>query len=283
MRIFLLTAFAMIPLAANSVLNRMAIAGGHINAVDFGTLRLFAGAAALVMLCLIFRGGVRLSGSGRVLGVSSLLLYMYGFSFAYNALDAGLGALILFGVVQITMFTGALIAGEDLHSGRWAGAGLALAGLVWLLWPGETAQISLWHGLLMSAAGVGWGLYSLIGRTSGDALSATAANFVIAAPLGLLVGWVLPADPGAVAGMSGTGIALAFLSGAVTSGMGYALWYSILPHIASSVAAVAQLTVPVLALCGGIIFLGEALTLHFVIASLLVLGGVAISVLPRVR
>ena len=280
MRIFLLTAFAMLPLAANSVLNRMAIAGGHIGAVDFGTLRLFAGAVALALLCLLFRRGLRLGGKGRTLGVISLLLYMYGFSFAYNALDAGLGALILFGVVQITMFIGALVAGEALHSGRWVGAGLAFGGLIWLLWPGQDAEISLYHGVLMAAAGIGWGLYSLIGRTSGDAMMSTAANFIIAAPLGLLLGWVLPAQ-GEIIAISGPGVALAVASGAVTSGMGYALWYSILPHIASSVAAVAQLTVPILALIGGMIFLDEALTMRFVIACLLVLGGVAISVLPR--
>ncbi len=280
MRLFVLTAFTMIPLAANSVLNRMAIAGGHIDATSFGTIRILAGAVALAGLCLILRGGLRLGGPGRVVGTLTLVLYMYGFSLAYYDLDAGLGALILFGVVQITMFVGALILKEPMPPRRWIGAALAFAGLAWLLWPGSGAAVSLWHGLSMAAAGVGWGIYSLVGRKSGDALQATAANFIFAAPLGVLIGFALPAPAEAIA-INNTGILLAVLSGAVTSGMGYALWYSILPRIAASVAAVAQLTVPVIALVGGMIFLGESLTWQFALASSLVLGGVAVSVVQR--
>ncbi|MEQ8902014.1 MAG: DMT family transporter [Roseovarius sp.] len=279
MRLFLLTALTMIAFAANSVLNRMALAGGSIDATSFGTIRLIAGAVMLAALCLFLRGGLHLRGPGRVAGVLALLVYMYGFSTAYTVLDAGLGALILFGVVQITMFAGGLVAREAMPSRRWIGATLAFAGLAWLLWPGAGPQISVPHGLMMAAAGVGWGIYSLTGRLNTDALQATAANFILAAPLGLLIGFALPLGPqGTLLGTEG--IILAIVSGAVTSGLGYALWYRVLPGLASSVAAVAQLTVPVIAMAGGMLFLGESLSLQFILASVLVLGGVAISVLP---
>ncbi len=282
MRLFLLTSVTMIAFAANSVLNRMAIAEGAIDAVSFGIIRLVSGAVMLAVLCLVLRGGLRFGGAGRIAGVASLLLYLYGFSTAYRGLDAGLGALILFGVVQITMFAGGLIKAEPMPVRRWIGAALALGGLAWLLWPGAGPQVSIVHGMLMAVAGVGWGIYSLAGRLSKDALQGTAANFILATPLGVVMGLALPsATPLEV---SGPGILLAVVCGAVTSGMGYALWYSVLPHLARSAAAVAQLTVPVIAMAGGMIFLGEALTGQFVLAAGLVLGGVAISVVrPKKR
>lgn len=271
----------MLAFAANSVLNRMALAGGHIGAGEFGTIRLFAGAAMLAALCAGLRGGLRLGGPGRITGILALLTYIYGFSLAYGALDAGLGALLLFGTVQITMFAGGLVQREAMPARRWIGAGLALAGLAWLLWPTGPAQVSPVHGLFMAAAGVGWGIYSLAGRKAGDALQATAANFILAAPPGLVIGFALPLEPVTIAL---PGVILAVLSGAVTSGMGYALWYTVLPKLPASVAAVAQLTVPVIAIAGGMLLLGEVLELKTLLASALVLGGVAVSVLaPRRR
>ncbi len=283
MRLFLLTSLTMIAFAANSVLNRMALAGGGIDAVSFGVIRLLSGAAVLALLCMVLRGGLRLGGAGRIAGVIALLVYFYGFSTAYRGLDAGLGALILFGVVQITMFTWGLVQAEPMPARRWFGAALAFSGLAWLLWPGGSTTVSLMHGLLMALAGVGWGVYSLAGKLSRDALQGTAANFILAAPIGALVGYVLPAVEPTV--LTTQGVVLAIVCGAVTSGMGYALWYSVLPSLASSVAAVAQLTVPVIAMAGGMIFLGEVLTLQFALASLLVLGGVALSVIrwPKQR
>ena len=283
MRLFLLTSLTMIAFAANSVLNRMALAGGGIDAVSFGVIRLLSGAAVLALLCMVLRGGLRLGGAGRIAGVIALLVYFYGFSTAYRGLDAGLGALILFGVVQITMFTWGLVQAEPMPARRWFGAALAFSGLAWLLWPGGSTSVSLVHGFLMALAGVGWGVYSLAGKLSRDALQGTAANFILAAPIGALVGYVLPAVEPTV--LTTQGVVLAIVCGAVTSGMGYALWYSVLPSLASSVAAVAQLTVPVIAMAGGMIFLGEVLTLQFALASLLVLGGVALSVIrwPKQR
>lgn len=280
MRVFVLTALTMVAFAANSLLNRAALTGGGIDPVSFGTIRLWAGAATLVVLAWALRGRVVLGGPGRLAGVVGLVLYIYGFSAAYVALDAGLGALILFGTVQVTMFGGSLLGGERPPVLRWVGAALAFGGLAWLLWPGGGVSLSPAHGAAMVLAGAGWGVYSLAGRKAQDPLLATAANFLLAAPLGVLLGVVLTAGPAAAA-PEVSGVVLALVSGAVTSGLGYALWYHVLPQLAGSVAAVAQLSVPVIAMAGGMVFLGEALTPEFAIAAVVVLGGVALSVLRR--
>ncbi|MCH9825176.1 MAG: DMT family transporter, partial [Alphaproteobacteria bacterium] len=194
-----------------------------------------------------------------------------GFSFAYLSLDAGLGALILFGGVQITMFAGALLRGESVPTMRWIGAGFAFAGLSFLMWPNGTAPVPLLGAGLMLGAALGWGIYSLLGAGAADPLGATARNFLWATPLGLLPAFFM------WDGMSPIGALLAVLSGAVTSGLGYALWYRVLPELPASVAAVAQLTVPVIALAGGIVFIGEEMTWRFLVAALMVLGGVVLS------
>jgi drug/metabolite transporter (DMT)-like permease len=271
MRLFVLTSATMVAFAANSILNRMALVGPGLDAAAFGSIRLIAGALTLAALvALAGRGGLR--AAVRPAPALFLLIYIYGFSFAYESLGAGAGALILFGAVQVTMFTGALAGGERPPALRWAGAGLALAGLGWLLWPSDLAVLSPIHGIMMAAAGIGWGLYSLAGRGSVDPLRSTAANFALAA---------VPALP--LAALTVTphvqGIALAVLSGAVTSGLGYALWYAVLPRLAPSTAAVAQLTVPVIALAGGALLLAEPLTPDVLLPAAVVLGGVALSVL----
>ena len=276
MRLFLLTALVMVAFAGNSVLNRAALIAGEIDPLQFAWIRAGSGALALAIMVLVRDRRLSVLGPHRVAGVGSLALYMIAFSVAYVSLDAGAGALILFGVVQVTMFAGAVLVREPIPVLRWVGAGLAFGGLVWLLWPGEAEQGSLLHGGLMVAAGIGWGIYSLVGRKSGEPLRATAANFILVAPICFAVLAVMPVAPDAVAASS-KGIWLAVVSGVVTSAMGYALWYTVLLKLASSVAAVAQLTVPVIALAGGILFLGEAVTVQFVIASVLVLGGVALS------
>ena len=282
MRLALLTLVTMIAFAANSVLNRLGVGGGQIGAAEFAGVRLLSGAAmllALVGLRAALRGGAIWPGRrGRLSGSLSLLAYLFGFSWAYSVLPAGAGALILFGMVQITMFAAAVLGGEAVPGRRWAGAGLAFGGLCLLLAPGGGAGLSLPHAAAMAVAGVGWGLYSVSGRGQADALGASAWNFALALPLGLGLG---------LAGSSGmgptpAGLWLAGLSGAVTSGLGYALWYRILPALGASRAAVAQLTVPLLAALGGILVLHEPLTLRFVLAAALVLGGVALAVLtPR--
>ena len=272
MRLLLLTALTMVAFAANSVLNRLALEGGAAGPASFAAIRLVAGAAMLALLAGWRSGGLRWrTGAG---GPAALALYVLGFSFAYVTLQTGVGALILFGGVQVTMFAGAVLGREAVPLRRWLGAGLSFAGLVYLMWPAGGTAPDLGGAALMAAAALGWGIYSLIGRGTRDPLAATAANFLWAVPAGVAV-WLFVRD-----GATAAGVALAVLSGALTSGLGYALWYTVLPALGATRAAVAQLTVPVIAIAGGIVFAGEALSLRVVLASALVLGGVAWSVMP---
>lgn len=259
--------------AANSVLNRMALTGDDPSGpAAFAALRLLTGAVALAVLVRLGGRGVPLALRARWRGTASLALYVLGFSFAYVTLDAGVGALILFGGVQITMFAGAILRGERPAPLRWVGAGVALCGLAWLLWPAGAAAPDLAGAALMAAAAFGWGVYSLIGRGARDALAETAGNFAVAAPLGLAV-WLAVGDT-----LTPPGLVLATLSGVVTSGLGYALWDHVLPRLDTSMAALSQLTVPVIAVIGGATLLGEDITLRLVLASALVIGGVALGV-----
>ena len=269
MRLIILVSITMLAFAANSILNRMALTESEAGAASFAALRLLSGALMLVAI-------VQMRGQANwrltnVAGPLSLLAYVIGFSFAYLSLDAGLGALILFGGVQITMFAGALLRGESVPTVRWIGAWFAFAGLSFLMWPNGTAPVPLLGAGLMLGAALGWGIYSLLGAGAADPLGATARNFLWATPLGLLPAFFM------WDGMSPIGALLAVLSGAVTSGLGYALWYRVLPELPASVAAVAQLTVPVIALAGGIVFIGEEMTWRFLVAALMVLGGVVLS------
>ncbi len=275
MRLLLLTALTMTAFAANSVLNRAAVGNFGMDAMSFGVVRLVSGALALGVLVALQKRGFALGGVGRGIAVGGLLAYIFGFSLAYRGLDAGLGALILFGVVQITMFGGAVAVREEMPRTRWLGAGLALAGLIWLLAPGAGGAVSVRHAAAMALAGLGWGIYSLQGRKEADATQATAMNFILAAPVAAVLAWVLSGQVVATSAWQGT--ALAVISGVITSGLGYALWYAILPGLGASRAAVAQLTVPVIAMAGGMMFLAEPLTLRFVCAAVLVIGGVLVS------
>ncbi len=277
MRLALVTAAVMVAFAANSILNRLALADAAIGPAAFAAIRAASGAAVLAGLVLAQKGRLRLAGRDRAAGALSLTLYLLGFTYAYVALDAGAGALILFGWVQIVMFAGAYLRGEPFGARRWAGGLVAFAGLVLLLLPGAESEVGLAGAALMMLAATGWGVYSLVGRGARDPLGATAANFVLATPICLAVPFLI-ADGTA---MTGWGIFLAILSGAVTSGLGYAVWYSVLPKLETTAAAVAQLTVPVIAVAGGMIFLSEDLTLRFAAAAVLVLGGVGISLVKR--
>lgn len=271
MRLVVLTALAMAAFAGNSLLNRLAVGGGHADAFGFAALRVAAG--ALVLLALVrMRGGAALPwrGPGRAGAVAGLAAYMLGFSAAYLALDAGTGALILFATVQVTMFAGALWAAEPLPPRRWLGAGLALGGLALLLWPGAGAVPAPGPALAMLVAGLGWGVYSLTGRRATDPLAATAANFALCLPVVLLPLAIWPPA------LDGAGVALAVLSGAVTSGLGYALWFAVLPALGAGRAAVAQLSVPVIAMAGGALLLAEPPALAAVLAAAVVLGGVGL-------
>ncbi len=278
MRLFAITAVVMAAFAANSILNRAAVGGGHAGPLDFAVLRVLSGVAVLAILA------ARRSGTGwvramRAVNVGALTLYLLAFSLAYLALPAGAGALILFAAVQITMFGGAVAGSEAIPARRWIGAGLALAGLAWMLLPG-TGGLAPGPGALMALAGIGWGVYSLRGRAGGPPLDTTAASFLGAVPFCALAWAVLP---GAGIGLDGTGIALALVSGGVTSGLGYALWYAIVPELGATRAAVAQLTVPVIAVAAGVVLLGEAVTPRLVLSCLLVVGGVGLGLAPGRR
>ena len=271
MRLILLTTLVMIAFAANSVLNRMALVGDATGPAAFALIRLGAGAVFLVVLASLRGGAIPWRAPLRLWGAATLALYVLGFSFAYVTLEAGTGALVLFGGVQITMFIGAVVAREQVPAARWIGAAVAFGGLLVLLWPQGGLVPDARGVALMAAAAVGWGVYSLLGRGGTNPLGATAANFALALPAGVLVFALLPDA------VTARGATLAVISGAITSGAGYALWYTVLPRLAASVAAVAQLSVPVIAASAGLVLLGEPLSVRFGVAAVLVLGGVVYS------
>ncbi|MCA8882574.1 MAG: DMT family transporter [Rhodobacteraceae bacterium] len=267
-----LVALTMLAFAANSLLNRAALLQPGMGPASFAALRVGAGAVVLAALVMSRGGPARLRARFNLGNAAALTAYMLGFSFAYVSLPAGLGALILFGGVQITMFAGGVLSGDAIPARRWLGAGVAFGGLVWLLWPGAASAPHPLGAGLMAVAAVGWGIYSLRGRGGSDPLATTAASFVLALIPALIV-VVLASD-----GVTLPGAALAMVSGAITSGLGYALWYSVLPRLPASSAAVVQLTVPVIAVAAGALLLAEPVTLRLVASAVLVLGGVALAV-----
>lgn len=266
------TTVALTAFAANSLLCRMALGESAMDAASFSTVRLASGAATLL---LIFRLSPRqrtATAAGDWLSATMLFSYMVTFSFAYISLSAGTGALILFGMVQATMLLWALRTGERPHLMEWAGLTLALGGLVYLVFPGLAAP-SAGGASLMAVAGISWGVYSLRGRGSHRALADTTFNFMRALPLALVVSLVALRH----SHLSLRGILLASLSGALASGLGYTCWYAALRHLTATRAAVVQLTVPVLAALGGIVFLAEEVSLRLALSMALILGGVALA------
>ena len=273
-RVFLFTALAMIAFAGNSLLCRAALKQTRIDAATFTLIRIVSGALCLGIIVQIRKGTLHNAGSW----LSALALFGYAalFSFAYLRLTAGTGALLLFGAVQATMIFWALRKGERLDAKQLMGLLLAVAGLVALVFPGLTAP-PLGAALLMLGAGIAWGVYSLRGKGGGDPLRATAGNFLHAVPLAVLLSLVMLRS----SNFDRAGIGYAVASGALASGIGYAIWYTALPALKASGAATVQLSVPVLAAAGGIALLGEPITLRFVIASIAVLGGIALVLFER--
>lgn len=274
MRLFLLTTATMIAFAANSVLNRLAISSGWADPGGFAVVRVLAGASMLALLVLAQGQTLPLRHRRRGLGAGALTLYMVGFSLAYLTLDAGLGALILFGVVQISMFSWSAATGASPTNRQMAGAAIAFGGLVCVLWPAGDFHVHAGGAGLMALAGIGWAAYTLAGRGEADALAATAANFVLALPL--TVGAILPFA--GLPEMTGRGVLLALVSGAVTSGLGYALWYRLVPALGPVRAAIVQLSAPVIAVLGGVLLLGETAPLRLFLGGAVLLGGIALSV-----
>jgi drug/metabolite transporter (DMT)-like permease len=275
MRLWLLVAAAMLAFAGNSVLCRLALRDGGIDAASFTTLRLVSGAVALWLIVRLRDGAC---AGGDMWSAFALFAYAAGFSFAYVSLPTGTGALLLFGAVQATMIGRGLMAGERLSPLQWCGLALALGGLTGLLLPGVSAP-PMAGALLMVVAGIAWGAYSLRGRGSGDATAKTAGNFLRAVPFALALSAVMLRD----ARVDAAGIACAVASGALTSGIGYAIWYTALPHLRAASAATVQLSVPALAAIAGIVLLGEPPTWRLALATLAILGGIALVVRAQSR
>lgn len=270
MRVVLATVAALVAFAANSLLCRAALGGQAADAASFTLVRLASGAAVLLLLCR-GAGGAR---GGSWPSAAALFAYAAGFSFAYLSLSAGVGALLLFGAVQVTMVGWGIARGERPTPSVWAGLVLALGGLVYLSLRGARVP-SPGGTALMLAAGAAWGIYSLRGRRSGPPLLATADNFRRAAPMAAAL-WVVLVLAGRFH-LSGVGAMLAVASGAITSGLGYVAWYAALPHLSAARAAVLQLSVPVIAAAGGVLLLGELLTARLVIAGTAILLGIALA------
>lgn len=270
-RTALLTTLAMLAFASNSLLCRVALRDTEIDAASFTSIRLASG--ALVLAVLLRTRGQRPTAAGSWPMAAMLFAYAVFFSFAYRDLTAATGALLLFGAVQLTMMAWGLFSGERLRGVRLLGVLAAIAGLVWLLLPGLSAPPP-GEAAMMLAAGAAWGVYSLLGRSAGEPIAATGGNFVrtipFAAALSLATASMASPDP--------TGVMYAVISGAVTSGLGYVLWYAALPMLAATSAATIQLSVPAIAAVAGAVLLAEPITWRLVLASAAILGGIALTI-----
>ncbi len=269
---FILTVLTLIAFAANSILCRMALKAEIIDPVSFTQIRLFSGVVFLAPFFYMRRAAILPIKRQDFRAAAALFVYAIAFSLAYVSLDAGAGALILFGMVQLTMIGAGIAGGLRPGALQWAGVALAFAGLIYLLAPGFTAP-PLAGAALMALAGVAWGAYSLLGRGEADPTGATARNFLLTLPLVLLLFLAtheMRIEP--------AGVALAVLSGAIASGAGYVIWYRALKGLTTVNASVVQLAVPAIAALGGVALLGEMLTLRLAIASVLILGGIYLSI-----
>jgi len=271
------TLFALAAFAANSVLSRLALGAGAIDAASYTVIRLFSGILVLAMVLLLSKKRAANRTGGSWTSGLALFLYAVTFSFAYTTLDTGTGALILFGAVQVTMILLSMFGGDRLRPAEWLGVLVAFGGFVYLVLPRVTTP-SFVGLVLMTAAGVSWGVYTLKGRGSPDPVADTAYNFIRTAPFILVLFLVSLGG----ARYSAAGIGYAALSGAVTSGLGYTVWYYALRGLNATRAAVVQLSVPVIAALGGVVWVGETISLRLALSGLLILGGILLVILgPR--
>ncbi len=282
-RTILLTAFALMAFAANSVFNRLALGSNAIDASSYVGIRLLSGAAALWLLNSLSKRHFRIVQRPfrthlipRFLPAFYLFAYGITFSFAYRSLNSGMGAFILFGTVQTTMLSMAVLKGERPHISEWLGLLVALGGLVYLVFPGLSAPDPL-GAVLMVVAGIAWAFYTLRGRGVKDPLETTALNFICTLPMVLVVFMFMMSKMH----LSTEGVVYAYLSGAVTSGMGYAIWYTALRGLTTTQAALLQLLVPILAALGGVVFLSENITMRLVGAGALIIMGVVLALLGK--
>lgn len=273
----ILTGLALIAFAANSVLCRLALGYEAIDAASFTVIRLLSGSLVLLLIIVsTTRNTASTSAKGSWTASFMLFVYAITFSYAYTSLDTGTGALILFGSVQITMILRSFISGTRLHITEWSGVIIAFAGFIYLVLP-EVSTPSATGFILMTLAGIAWGIYTLKGRASMNPLMDTAYNFFRTTPLVLLLAIYTMNN----INYSSEGIILALLSGGITSGIGYTIWYIALRGLSSTQAAVLQLSVPIIAALGGIIFVSEAITFRLVVSATIVLGGILIVVLGK--
>ena len=276
---FILLAFTLLAFAANSLLCRMALGGQLIDPVSFTTLRLGSGALALILISrLVAESETAQKTTGSWSSGFALFAYAAAFSLAYVSLSTGMGALILFGSVQVTMMGAALKSGEKPGPVQWVGLAAAMAGLTYLVLPGIAAP-DPFGAVLMCVSGIAWGVYSLRGKGVSAPVAMTAGNFARSAPMAIVASAVAFAS----IEMQPVGVLLAVTSGVVTSGLGYVLWYTTLRSLTTTQASVAQLTVPVIAAFGGVMFLAEEVTVRLMTASVLILGGVALAITRRKR
>lgn len=271
-----LVSVALVCFAANSLLCRSALGGSAIDAASFTTVRIGSGAITLLALSRLFSPGQARTSDSRWFSALCLFVYAATFSMAYTYLSAGTGALLLFAAVQVTMIVGGILEGERPRSFQWLGLATASLGVVYLVSPGLEAP-PLGGALLMTLAGIAWGLYSLHGRSIPYPLSGATASFVAAVPLALAFSFLSMQN----AQISTRGLLLSLLSGSIASGVGYFVWFAALRRLQATTAATVQLAVPVLAAAGGAVFLSESLTLRLAIASVVVLGGIALATFGR--
>lgn len=273
----LLTVAAMVAFAANSVLCRLALAESRIDPSTFSLVRVISGALILGIIAWL-RTGNKSARSGDWIASSMLFAYVAFFSFAYLSLSTGTGALILFGAVQLTMLGAGLVGGERFAPAAWIGTGIAAGGLFYLVSPGLTAPAPL-GAVLMALAGFAWGIYSLRGRGVVDPVATTASNFTRAVPFALALSLLTLHNTHA----DGVGLALAVVSGALSSGIGYVIWYAALRGLTAMRAASVQLSVPPIAAIGGALALAEPITTRLLVASIAILGGIAVVLATRER
>ena len=273
MKIFLLTTFALVCFALNSILCRLALKSDEIDAASFTSIRLLSGAVVLSIIWTFFGKKNAETKQGNWFSAFFLFAYAVCFSFAYINLTTATGALILFGSVQLTMIIFALIKGERPRILEWIGLIIALGGLIYLVFPGLTAP-PVFSSLLMSSAGIAWGFYTLRGKGSTNPLAETTGNFVRAVPMVLIVCVPFLAN----IHLSNKGILLAVLSGAIASGVGYSIWYAALKFHTTTRAAILQLAVPVIAAVGGVIFLSEEIAVRLILSAFLILGGIGLAI-----
>lgn len=273
MRVVVYTAFALTAFAFNSILCRLALRGEEADAIGFTAVRLISGAVTLILISYFFSKSKKNSKSGSWPSAFFLFAYAICFSWAYLDLTTGTGALILFSSVQLTMIVVSLVRGERPGIVEWLGLVIAAGGLVYLLLPGIESP-PLVAAALMAAAGIAWGFYTLRGKGSKDPIADTAGNFVRSVPMIAIVAVPFISQ----LHLSGRGLLLAVLSGAIASGIGYSFWYAALKYHTAFRAAVLQLPVPLLTAVGGIVFLSEVATLRLVVASVLILGGIALTI-----